>query len=50
MGGWGRFFILFFFGGGGCHGRCERRIEVIVNIQKMKWGEVGQIRVDVNEE
>ena len=49
--------------GGGGQGGCERRIEVFVKIQKKNWGggpvggggvsgrgQVGGVRVDVNEE
>ena len=46
------FVVVFFcfFGGRGQGGyERERRIEVIVKIQK-KSGEGGQVRVDVNEE
>ena len=39
---------------GGCQGRCERKLEVFVKIQKKKigglGGRVGGVRVDVNEE
>ena len=47
--GWGRV-------GGGGQGGCERRIEVLVKIQKKKWGWGGPVgrgggfMVDVNEE
>ena len=63
------YFFFFFLGGGGGHvrgggggrGRCERRSEVFVRIQKKKLGGSGErseevfvvwwgFRVDVNEE
>ena len=42
-------------GGGGGQGGCERNIEVVVKIQKKKWGGPGGrvgggVRLDVNEE
>ena len=41
-------------GGGACQGRCERRNEVFVKIQKKimggRVGGGGGVRVDVNEE
>ena len=40
------------WGGGGVGGRCKRRCEVFVKIQKKMGGgcRVGGVRVDVNEE